>query len=410
MGVLSSIRRRSNQTDGDVSRLSTNRQSSQQQLPMLNLADNSRNNLIAVIGEFVGTFMFLFWSFAGTQISNTPMAPPGSSPNTSNLLYASLAFGFSLTVNVWAFYRVTGGLFNPSVTLALFLVGGLPAMRSIFVVIAQILGGICAAAVVSALFPGPLNVATTLGGGANTAQGLFIEMFLTAQLVFVIIMLAVVKHKSTFLAPVGIGLTFFLTELCGIYFTGGSLNFARSLGPAIVNHSFPHYFWIYFLGPLLGSGLASGFYYLLNKMRYETCNPGQDADSIEAGPTKEPNGSSLDAGVPGTYDRGVGNGMTGDVNGTSRATNGHQRNISEATAVSPGAYADTTDGLHKNNAALSPTSHGDYQSATSPAAGQYGNTSVNQTPGTYTNQTTANPPNSLNPVHERGESGHINQF
>lgn len=89
-------------------------------------------------------------------------------------------------------------------------------MRSVLVVLAQILGGICAAAVVSALFPGPLNVATTLGGGANTAQGLFIEMFLTAQLVFVIIMLAVVKHKSTFLAPVGIGLTFFLTELCGM--------------------------------------------------------------------------------------------------------------------------------------------------------------------------------------------------
>lgn len=101
------------------------------------------------------------------------------------------------------------------VTMALFLVGGLPAMRSLFVVIAQILGGICAAAVVSALFPGDLNVATTLGGGASTSQGLFIEMFLTAQLVFVIIMLAVVKHKSTYLAPVGIGLTFFLTELCG---------------------------------------------------------------------------------------------------------------------------------------------------------------------------------------------------
>ena len=132
-------------------------------------------------------------------------------------------------------------------------------------------------------------------------------------------------------------------------------------------------------------------------MRYETCNPGQDADSIEA-PTKESHGSS-------SFDTGVGNGVTGDVNGTGRTANGHQRNVSEATAVSPGGYADTTDGLHKNDAALSPTSPG-----TNSAAGQYGNTSVNQTPGTYTNQTTANPRNSLNPVHERGESGNINQF
>ena len=86
-----------------------------QQLIMLGLADTTRNDIIAVIGEFVGTFLFLFWSFAGTQISNTPKPAPGSLPNTSNLLFASLAFGFSLTVNVWAFYRITGGLFNPSV-------------------------------------------------------------------------------------------------------------------------------------------------------------------------------------------------------------------------------------------------------------------------------------------------------
>lgn len=144
-------------------------------------------------------------------------------------------------------------------------------------------------------------------------------------------------------------------------------------------------------------------------MRYETCNPGQDADNIEAH-TKGSNGaSSFDTGVPGTYDRGAGHGVTGDVSGTGRATNGHQRNISEATAVSPG-YADTTDGLHKNDAANFPTGHGEYPSATSAAAGQYGNTSANQTPSTYTDQTTGNPRNSLNPVHERGESGHINQF
>jgi aquaporin related protein len=101
------------------------------------------------------------------------------------------------------------------VTLALYLVGGVPALRSGLMFLAQIAGGLCAAGVVSCLFPGDLNVATTLGGGASISQGLFIEMFLTAQLVFVIIMLAVVKHKSTYLAPVAIGLTFFLTELCG---------------------------------------------------------------------------------------------------------------------------------------------------------------------------------------------------
>ena len=105
---------------------------------------------------------------------------------------------------------------SKQVTLALFLVGGLGAIRSLVVVIAQFLGGIAAAAVVSALFPGPMGVDTTLGGGANIAQGLFIEMFLTAELVFVIIMLAAEKHKSTYLAPVAIGVAFFLAELIGL--------------------------------------------------------------------------------------------------------------------------------------------------------------------------------------------------
>ena len=72
------------------------------------------------------------------------------------------------------------------------------------------------AGVVSALFPGPLVIRTELGGGTSTAQGLFIEMFLTAQLVFTIFMLAAEKHKATFIAPVGIGLSLFIAELTGM--------------------------------------------------------------------------------------------------------------------------------------------------------------------------------------------------
>ncbi|KAK0671714.1 putative aquaporin [Cercophora samala] len=257
-------------------------------LPMLSKPASTRNNITAFLGEFVGTFLFLFFSFAGTQIavnSGPATLEPGTDiavPNTQNLMFIALVFGLSLMANVWAFYRVTGGLFNPSVTLALFLVGGLSAVRSVIVVVAQLLAGMAAAGVVSALFPGPMDVDTTLGGGANVAQGLFIEMFLTAELVFVVIMVAAEKHKSTYLAPVAIGMAFFLAELVvGVYFTGGSLNFARSLGPAVVNRSFPSYFWIYFLGPIMGSLLASGFYALLKYLRWKECNPGQDVDDEE---------------------------------------------------------------------------------------------------------------------------------
>jgi aquaporin related protein len=99
----------------DNSTLGRSSNSGGTQLPMLQLPPKLRYNVLCLLGEFVGTFMFLLFSFAGAQVSNTPKPPPGSPPNTSNLLYSALSFGFSLTVNVWAFYRVTGGLFNPAV-------------------------------------------------------------------------------------------------------------------------------------------------------------------------------------------------------------------------------------------------------------------------------------------------------
>lgn len=73
-----------------------------------------RNHIIAMLGEFTGTFLFLFFAFAATQVANT--APGSQSPNVAVLLYISLAFGFSLAVNVWVFFRISGGVFNPAVS------------------------------------------------------------------------------------------------------------------------------------------------------------------------------------------------------------------------------------------------------------------------------------------------------
>ena len=73
--------------------------------------------------------MFLFLAFSGTQVANTTTAGSQTSaavsvataPNTSNLLYVALSFGFSLAVNAWVFFRVTGGLFNPAVSVFSYL-------------------------------------------------------------------------------------------------------------------------------------------------------------------------------------------------------------------------------------------------------------------------------------------------
>ena len=186
------------------------------------------------------------------------------------------------------------------------LIGATPILRGILLFIAQMLGAMSSSAVVSALFPGPLTAGTSLAAGTSIVQGLFIEMFLTAELLYTIFMLAAEKHRSTYLAPIGIGLALFVAELTGksyrqstcastrlsrpslgVYYTGGSLNPARSFGPAVVTHNFHGYHWIYWVGPLLGCLIAVGFYKFIKILEYETANPGQDETDERRVPNSE---------------------------------------------------------------------------------------------------------------------------
>jgi aquaporin related protein len=184
------------------------------------IPDKIRNHFIAMCGEFVGTVLFLYFALSGAQVANSVNSSAGLSvaetgSNPQQLQYIALSFGFSLAVNAWVFFRISGGLFNPAVTLGMCLIGALPWLRGCLLFFVQILGGIAASALVSCMFPGALNVQTSLGGNTTIVQGLFIEMMLTAQLVFTIFMLAAEKHKGTFIAPVGIGLSLFVAELTG---------------------------------------------------------------------------------------------------------------------------------------------------------------------------------------------------
>lgn len=282
------------------------------------IGSKARGHIVAVIGEFFGTFCFLFFAFTGTQTANvasntntgTTVITQTVQKNPAQLLYISLAFGFSLAVNAWVYFRISGGklwwassegrerdvdhtsgLFNPAVTLGMVLIGNITIIRGILLFIAQMLGAIVSAYVVQALFTGKLNVSTTLSTTTSDAQGVIIEMLRTAQLVFTIFMLAAEKHTGNFIAPVGIGLSLFIAELTGMFFeklftmfmstdiskgvfwTGGSLNPARSFAPAVAIASFEKTQWVYWVGPLAGSVLAVILFKVIKMLEYETANP-----------------------------------------------------------------------------------------------------------------------------------------
>ena len=102
--------------------------------------------------EFVGTTVFLLLAFGGTQASHEVQ---GSALEQS--LYIATAFGLSLLVSAWFFFRATGGLFNPDVSLALLLCGCIGPTRFVLYCIAQMTGAIAAAAIILGLTPGPMT-------------------------------------------------------------------------------------------------------------------------------------------------------------------------------------------------------------------------------------------------------------
>lgn len=253
----------------DYSRRPSTPNSQSMRLPFTQwMSKTFKGHFVAAMGEFVGTAMFLFFAFAGTQVANvggqtadqsTTNASNGFSPQV--LLYIALSFGFSLMVNVWVFFRISGGLFNPAVTLAMAMTRAISVFRAVLLLAMQIAGSIFASFIVKVLFPTEFRVRTTLSPETSLVRGVFIEAILTFELVFTvgafavhayaeakhlqIFLLAKEKHKATFIAPVGIGLALFIAELVGVYYTGGSLNPARSFGPCVVTGVFDSDHWIY---------------------------------------------------------------------------------------------------------------------------------------------------------------------
>ncbi|KAG8864336.1 Aquaporin-4 [Tulasnella sp. 330] len=262
------------------------------------LLSSIKRDMEAALLEFCGTFIFLLLGLGGIQaaaVSNESALSAASATNSGGgasvnrvasidqLIYISASMGLSLLITVWMFYRVTGGLFNPAVSTALLLIGAIGPVRWALCCAAQLVGGIAAAAVLQGLLPGPLASNTTPGGETSLAQAVFIEMFITAALVLAVLMLAAEKHRSTAFAPIGIGLTLFSCHLFAVIFTGASMNTARSFGPAVVS-GFPKSHWVYWVGPLLGSLLATAFYTLLKQIKYWQINPDQDTQNAAASP------------------------------------------------------------------------------------------------------------------------------
>jgi aquaporin Z len=201
-----------------------------------------------LLAEFLGSFTLVF---VGSLSILATLAFRGP-------VQVAVAFGFGLALlaGLYAFGEISGGHFNPAVSLAMFLSRRLSGSDLVGYWVVQFLGAIAAAIAIWIAFSRDHVAATVTGTASASAwSALWLEFLLTAIFVAVILQSSRGERvRGT--ALIAIPLTLVAVHLAAIPFSGASVNPARSLGPALIGNEWGD-FWIYLIGPLLGGAMAA---------------------------------------------------------------------------------------------------------------------------------------------------------
>ena len=207
--------------------------------------------------EVVGTFGFFFLGFVGIAAL---IKVPGSIGSGG----IAAGFGLGLALMIFAFGHISGGHFNPAVSLGLAVGRRFPWVEVLPYWAAQLAGGLLAAGVIRIVFPTTIGKTLVSDAIVNTpgpgvSSGVAVAMELIATFLFLLVILTVATDARApwhgILAPVAIGMFIFTAATVVGPISGGSFNPARSLAPAIVAGKWGDV-WIYFVGPLIGAAIA----------------------------------------------------------------------------------------------------------------------------------------------------------
>lgn len=207
------------------------------------------------IAEFVGTFALVFIGGGAIMAAELTRNPAG-------ITQVALAHGLILALMVTATMRISGHL-NPAVTIGFLAARRIEPMMAGVYIIAQLLGAVIAAYALKGLFPAAVAASTRLGGQSisidvSIVQAIMLEAIATFFLVFVIFGTAV-DPRAPKVGGFAIGLTIAADILAIGPLTGGSMNPARSFGPAVASGIFEGQA-VYWIGPIIG-GLAAALLY-----------------------------------------------------------------------------------------------------------------------------------------------------
>jgi aquaporin Z len=222
------------------------------------------------VAEFVGTFALIFIGVGSIIAAAAAHGGQGG----AGLVTIAIAHGLAIAVMVSAVGHISGGHLNPAVTVAAAAARKIHPTEAGIYIGAQLAGGIAGAAVLRGALPESLWRAAKLGtpglgAGVNAAHGVLIEAVLTFFLVWVIFATAVDPQGSFGkIAGLAIGFVVVMDIMAGGPFTGGAMNPARFVGPALVGGYWKD-LWVYIVGPIAGGLGAAAVYGLVILPRHQ---------------------------------------------------------------------------------------------------------------------------------------------
>ncbi|WVZ55454.1 hypothetical protein U9M48_006114 [Paspalum notatum var. saurae] len=217
--------------------------------------------LKAALAEFISTLIFVF-AGQGSGMAFSKLTAGGPS-TPSGLIAAAIAHAFALFVAVSVGANISGGHVNPAVTFGAFVGGNITLFRGLLYWVAQLLGSTVACFLLR-FSTGGLATGTFGLTGVSVWEALVLEIVMTFGLVYTVYATAVDPKKGSLgtIAPIAIGFIVGANILVGGAFDGASMNPAVSFGPALVSWSWDCQ-WVYWVGPLIGGGLAGVIYEVL---------------------------------------------------------------------------------------------------------------------------------------------------
>ncbi|MBK5074997.1 aquaporin Z [Budviciaceae bacterium CWB-B4] len=216
--------------------------------------------------EFFGTFWLVFGGCGSAVLA---AAFPGLGIGFAGV---ALAFGLTVLTMAYAVGHISGGHFNPAVTLGLFAGGRFPAKDVVPYIITQVIGGIAAGAVLYLIASGKAGFDASASGfasngyGEHSPGGFSLQAAIAAEFVLTAFFLIIIhgatdKRAPAGFAPIAIGLGLTLIHLISIPVTNTSVNPARSTGVAIFQGGWAlEQLWIFWLVPIIG-GIVGGLIY-----------------------------------------------------------------------------------------------------------------------------------------------------